>query len=437
MNKKNNKISGWAGFPKIYANSINFQNINELSQKIKSDQKLIARGNGRSYGDSSLADYYISSLTRDRFLNFDNSNGLLRCEAGVLLYEILDIFVPKGWFLNVAPGTKMITIGGAVASDIHGKNHHKYGCFSESINQIKILLANGQIEYCSKSLNRELFLATCGGMGLTGIILEVSFYLKKIKSSKIDMMTIKTQNLKETFNEFEKNHNKEYSVAWIDCYAKGKSLGRSIISSGGFSSEGGLNYKPKRKIQIPSFFPSFLLNFFTVKLFNSIYYIKAKNSKTIKKVNLDNFFFPLDSIKSWNRIYGKKGFIQYQFILPKKNSYEGLKEILSIISYQKKHSFLAVLKLYGHENDNYLSFPLEGYSLALDFKMQPGIFEFLKELDKVVLSYNGRIYLSKDSRVSKEVFERGYPKIEKFRKLRKEMNLRNKFSSLQSERLEL
>jgi len=347
----------------------------------------------------------------------------------------LESFVPRGWFLKVTPGTKLITIGGAIASDVHGKNHHVEGCFSECVESFKIMLADGEVVECSKEQRADLFNATCGGMGLTGVIVEAKIYLKKINSKYISQTTIKTKNLKETFDAFEEYSSSPYSVAWIDCLAKDNEIGKCLLMVGDFKDDGDLSYQKKSKISIPFNFPSFALNNYTVRAFNWLYYGKVRQRITTQKVDIDTFFYPLDAIENWNRIYGKGGFTQYQCILPKEMSYEGLKEVLRTISDSGKGSFLAVLKLYGKENENYLSFPIEGYSLALDFKIEDGLFELLEELDKIVLKYKGRIYLTKDVNVKKETFEQGYPHIEKFRAFRKENKMDEKFQSLQSKRV--
>lgn len=425
------RLNSWGMYPKIEHSTI-FLDEN-LALNLKQNKTFIAYGNGRSYGDSALAKNIIYCKPHNYFLDFDEQNGVLHCQSGVLLSEILEIFVPKGWFLQVTPGTKLITVAGAIASDVHGKNHHAIGCFSECVEEINIMLSNGEIKTAMK--NDELFLATCGGMGLTGVILDAKIKLKKINSQYINQVTIKTRNLKETFDTFEKYANMPYSVAWIDCLAKEDEIGKCVLMVGDFADDGDLDYKPKRKLNIPFNFPSFVLNKFSVKAFNYLYYKKAKNGQS--KVNIDGFFYPLDAIDNWNRIYGKNGFTQYQFILPKKTSFDGLKEILDFISNSGKGSFLAVLKLYGKENENYLSFPLEGYSLALDFKIQKGIFEFLDKLDEIVLKFGGRIYLTKDVRVKKEIFEKGYRNVAKFREFRQKNAMSGKFESLQSKRLEL
>lgn len=428
-------LNSWGMYPKIGNSKITFKNSNDIKNNLLENRTYIPFGNGRSYGDSALNENIIYTKPHNYFLDFDEENGILHCQSGVLLSEIIESFVPKGWFLKVTPGTKLITIGGAIASDVHGKNHHVEGCFSNCTEEFTLMLANGEIKTCSKTQNEELFKTTCGGMGLTGIILDAKISLKKINSKYINQTTIKTKNLKETFEAFEKYAYLPYSVAWIDCLAKDENIGKCLLMVGDFANDGELDFKEKKKLNIPFNFPSFALNSLSVKAFNWLYYKKAPNGESKQKVDIDTFFYPLDAINNWNRIYGKGGFTQYQFILPKEKSYQGLQEILEAISNSGKGSFLAVLKLYGKANENYLSFPIEGYSLALDFKIEKGLFELLDTLDKIVLKYEGRIYLTKDVRVSKETFEKGYPNIEKFRTFRKENSMYKKFQSLQSKRV--
>jgi len=428
-------LMSWGMYPKVNNTVLKYDKEERLKQIISQYNALIPYGNGRSYGDSALSSYIINVKPHDHFINFDEKSGLLHVQAGVLLSEILESFVPRGWFLKVTPGTKLITVGGAIASDVHGKNHHVEGCFSECIKEFEIMLADGDVVICSKEATPELFKATCGGMGLTGVVLDAKIYLKKINSQYIDQTTIKTKNLKETFEAFEEYSHKPYSVAWIDCLAKDDEIGKCLLMVGDFRDDGNLKYKTKKQKSIPFNFPSFALNNWSVRAFNWLYYGKAKDGVSKQKVDIDTFFYPLDAIGHWNRIYGKNGFTQYQFILPKETSYEGLEEILTAISKSGKGSFLAVLKLYGKANENYLSFPIEGYSLALDFKIEKGLFELLDQLDEIVVKYQGRIYLTKDVRVNKETFEKGYPQIETFRQYRKENEMDIKFQSLQSKRV--
>ena len=429
------KLNSWGMYPIVKSNSFILKDENNLHKLIEEEKEFITFGNGRSYGDSALNDNIVYCKPYNYFLEFDEENGILHCQSGVLLSEILESFVPKGWFLKVTPGTKLITVGGAIASDVHGKNHHVEGCFSNYVEEFNLMLPSGEIKICSKNQNEELFLTTCGGMGLTGVILDAKISLKRINSKYINQTTIKTKNLKETFEAFEKYSHMPYSVAWIDCLAKDNNIGKCLLMVGDFANDGKLDFKEKKKLNIPFNFPSFALNTLSVKAFNWLYYKKAPNGISQQKVEIDTFFYPLDAINNWNRIYGRNGFTQYQFILPKEKSFDGLQEILQTISNSGKGSFLAVLKLYGKENENYLSFPIKGYSLALDFKIEKGLFELLDRLDKIVLKYNGRIYLTKDVRVSKETFEKGYPQIDKFREFRKENNMDKKFNSLQSKRV--
>ncbi len=427
------KLSSWNRYPIVNSNVILFESKQALNQVVNDVGDVIAYGNGRSYGDAPLNENVLYIRPYKYFLGFDEKNGILHVQSGVLLSEIIDVFLARGWFLKITPGTKFITIGGAIAADVHGKNHHIDGCFSECVLEFNLMLPDGSIKLVKKG--DELFKATCGGMGLTGIILDAKILLMKVNSKNINQIIIRTKNLKETFDAFEKFSNYRYSVAWIDCLASNNKLGRSLLIVGDFANDGDLNYKKGLKLNIPFDFPSFVLNSYSIKLFNEIYYSRIRKDEIHLKVDFEKFFYPLDSIYNWNRIYGRNGFLQYQFILPKENSYDGISEILKEISKNGKGSFLAVLKLYGKENENYLSFPLEGYSLALDFKIERGIFELLDKLDKIVIKYGGRIYLAKDARVKREVFEMGYPNLDKFRKIRKEYEMDKKFNSLLSRRL--
>lgn len=433
--KKKGNLKSWGNFPKIESNIIKFNKNKNLKEIIKTNNKIIIYGNGGSYGDSALGSNVIYREKKNKILSFKKKEGLLHVEAGVLLSEILNEFVPKGWFLKVTPGRKYITVGGAIASDVHGKNHHIDGCFSETLKEFQIMLPNGSLVNCSKKLKPELFKATCGGMGLTGVILSAKIFLKKINSTNLETEIVKTKNLKETFEFFEFNKKKTYSYAWINTSAQSNSTGKGLCTTGEFKNDGCLDFKTKKKISLPDFFPDFFINSLTTKLFNFINYNRFIKKYTKRTISIENFFYPLDTIANWNRIYGKNGFIQYHFILPKKNSLNGMKKILKKILKSEHKSFLAVMKLHKKENKNYLSFPLEGFSLAIDFKIKDGLFNFLKELDKIVLKFNGRIYLTKDSRVNEKVFKQGYPKINDFIKFRKNNKMTEKFQSNQSKRL--
>ncbi|CAA6802145.1 MAG: FAD-linked oxidase [uncultured Campylobacterales bacterium] len=426
-------LKSWGLYPKIKSKVFPLINKTQLSKLLSSNKEFIPYGNGKSYGDSALNENIIHTKKYNFFLNFNEGTGLLHVQSGVTLDEVIEVFLPRGWFIKITPGTKLITVGGAISADIHGKNHHIDGCFSQSVEEFTLMLGNGEIKTIKK--NDELFYATCGGMGLTGVILDAKIYLKKVNSKYINQTTIKTKNLKHTFEVFEKYQDLPYSVAWIDCLSR--DIGKAIVMVGDFRDDNNLDYKKDKNLNIPFMFPTFVLNKFSVKLFNYLYYKKAPKRIEEKKVSIDSFFYPLDKINNWNRIYGKNGFTQYQFILPKESSFQGLQEILSKIASSGKGSFLAVLKLYGKENKNYLSFPIAGYSLALDFKIEKGVFELLDTLDEIVLKHGGRMYLAKDARMSKETLHKSYPKIKEFLNIRKKYNLTDKFNSLQSKRLDI
>lgn len=397
----------------------------------------LARGLGKSYGDSSLAPTIISSKFFNHVLEYDDKTGVVRCGAGVTLAELLDLFVPRGWFPRSTPGTKLISVGGAIAADVHGKSHHREGCFSEHVISLTLMLANGETVSCSRETHPELFKATCGGMGLTGVILDATFQMRRIDSAYLRETTYKAVNVEEALALIEEHEETTYSVAWIDCLSTGSKLGRSLLIVGEFVDDGRLESKSGKALSVPFEFPSFALNRHTVAAFNTLYYNRVRQVRTERIVHFEPFFYPLDSLLDWNRIYGKTGFLQYQFVLPKEKGKPGMTEILSRIAESKRGSFLAVLKAFGTANDNYLSFPMSGYTLALDFKIEPGLFEFLDELDLVVSEYGGRLYLAKDARMSEAMFKRGYPQWETFMDIRRRYGADRKFRSLQSDRLGL
>lgn len=437
MYKETDLLFGWGRYPRLRSEKIIPHGVEDVVMSVKNNSCILPIGNLRSYGDSALNESVLKMTGLSRFLSFDETSGVLHCESGVLLSDIIDTFLPRGWFLPVTPGTKFITVGGAVASDVHGKNHHRDGCFSNFVEEIELVMPDGSIIHCSQQDNSELFRATCGGMGLTGVILTIKFKLLRVGSSKINRVVYRANNLRDTFDLFEEVNRSRYSVAWVDCLSTGKKLGRSVIMAGDFVDDGEFLVNKKGELRLPVDLPGFILNRYSARLFNGIYFLKSEEMRRETVVDYNAFFYPLDFIKEWNRMYGKNGFIQYQFILPKNKSYDGLEEILRKISASGKGSFLAVLKLYGRENQNYLSFPMEGYSLALDFKIEKGLFTFLSLLDEIVVRNGGRIYLTKDSRMSQDIFLRGYRGAESFRKLRKELGMKEKFASMQSRRLDI
>lgn len=401
------KITNWGNYPVVEKEMISHDSEKKIKEFILNHNEIIARGNGRCYGDASLGEHIFSTKRLNKFISFDRLNGVIECESGVLLSEILEVTVPQGYFLYVTPGTKFITVGGAIASDVHGKNHHAEGCFSEWITEFKIMNENGEVVNCSRAENSDLFWATIGGMGLTGIILSAKIKLKNIETAYIRQEAIKAENLEEIFKLFEESEDWTYNVAWIDCLQKGKNIGRSILLRGEHALKAELpkklQEKPlvlKRKFMptVPFYFPNFVLNNLTVKIFNWLYFNKQRAKEVKNFIDYESFFYPLDVINDWNKIYGKKGFIQYQMVIPKEKGYDGMKKILETIANSGNGSFLAVLKLFGKNNPQaYNSFPFEGYTLALDFKVNSKLKNLVEKLDAVVEEFGGRIYLTKDS----------------------------------------
>ncbi len=407
--KKNfiQKVANWGNFPVVEKNIKSEDSLSKIQDFVKNNNQIIARGNGRCYGDASLSDNILSTKRLNKFISFDRINGILECESGVLISEILEVIIPQGYFLYVTPGTKFISVGGAIASDVHGKNHHSEGCFSEYLLEFDLLDEKNEILKCSKQENPEKFWATVGGMGLTGIILSAKFKLKNIETAFIRQESLKAENLDEIFELFENSESWTYNVAWIDCLQKGNNIGRSILLRGEhvlrheISEKNGENpLKIVSKIQpkIPFFFPDFILNSFTVKIFNWLYYAKQNRKEVKQIVDYETFFYPLDFVQDWNKIYGKKGFIQYQMVIPKEKGKEGMRKILETIAKSGNGSFLAVLKLFGKNNPQaYNSFPMEGYTLALDFKVNDNLKNLVGKLDQIVEDFGGRIYLTKDA----------------------------------------
>ena len=444
------KLTSWGKYPVIKTTLASPTNEALTLTALTGGGSLIGRGLGRSYGDSALNDHLVLSSLRLNFIeSFDEESGLVVAGAGVSLAEILDTFVPKGWFPPVTPGTKFVTLGGAVASDVHGKDHHVAATFCRHVEWLDLWTPATGLIRCSDTENADIFHATAGGHGLTGFILRVALRLKKIPSAFIKQEIVKAGNLDSIMDSFERYAKLPFTVAWIDCLQGGKGLGRSVFMGGSFAERDDLPTKYRlrphqppslKALAIPFDFPSFVLNGWSVKAFNALYYGKAPNGLKKSIVSYNSFFYPLDSIHHWNRIYGRRGFTQYQFVLPKETSAFGLADILKTIAASGQGSFLAVLKLFGQQPvfDGNISFPMEGYTLALDFPITKKLFPLLDRLDAMVLECGGRHYLTKDARMSGEVFRRGYgPALDDFLAIKKRLDPEGRFLSLQARRLGL
>jgi FAD/FMN-containing dehydrogenase len=428
------KIHSWGRLQDYDVADCQYLRFNQLT--LDAQFTYIPYGNGRCYGDECINEHggVIQTHAARHFLRFDALRGLLTVEAGALLADILDFIVPQGWFLPVVPGTQFVTVGGAIANDIHGKNQHARGSFASSLVTFELLRSDGQRYQCSPQQNAEFYAATLGGAGLTGLITQATLQLMPIESPWLAVKNIRFANLEEFFTlseTFAKEY--EYSVAWIDCLAVGKRLGRGWLFLGKHIPQPltPQKYRVSQKIY-PVRQPFSLVNRYSLKLFNQLYYHRPLKNTEIQ--HYQKFFFPLDGIKAWNRIYGRQGFYQYQCVLPKAQAEVGIAQILALIAKHKMGSFLAVLKVFGESSSpGLLSFCKEGVSLALDFPNQGArSLQLFEALDGLVLSFGGRVYLAKDARMSAETFRQFYPKWRHFKNY-----IDPRFSSNMARRLEL
>lgn len=382
---------------------------------------MLPRGNGRSYGDSCLnADGVLLGMRGlDRFIAFDPATGLLRAEAGTLFSDILDLVVPQGWFLPVTPGTRFVTLGGAIANDVHGKNHHRAGTIAHHVVSFTLLRSDGSRLACSPTEHTDWFHATVGGLGLTGAITEVMLQLRRIRSPWMATESHKFGNLSEFFAlSCDSDRDYEYTVSWIDCVASGKQLGRGLFSRGNHSPA---NARPGKRIPgafltVPITPPVSLINRLSLRAFNTLYFHKQRRATRHAVSDYRHFFYPLDSIGAWNRIYGPRGFLQYQCVVPPAAAQEAMDALLLAISRSGTGSFLAVLKQFGNMPSlGMLSFPREGTTLALDFpNAGSGTFALLDRLDAIVAESGGAVYPAKDARMAGINFKRYFPAWEAF-----------------------
>ncbi len=410
---------------------------------------MISRGLGRSYGDAALNKNGNVVLTErvNRFLEFDAKSGKLRAEAGVTMADVIDTCLPRGWFPQVTPGTKYVSLGGCLAADVHGKNHHQVGAFSKSVEAFTLITADGETLKCTRDENDDVFWATAGGMGLTGIVSELTLQLKKVETAYVTSQHMKATDLESTFSVLaEEGSENEYSVAWIDCLARGKKLGRSVIMHGRHASveelgaaqqKAPLRVAHRRHRRLPVDLPSWVLNPLSISSFNALYYYQQGRKTRPFICDIDRYFYPLDAIGDWNRMYGSKGFVQYQCVLPTANAFDGIKALLQRLAESRRASFLAVLKRMGPASQGLMSFPMEGYTLALDLPLRgKGIFALLDELDKQVLTAGGRVYLAKDARLGAKGFASMYPQLKEWRTIKLCVDPGNHFTSSMARRLE-
>ena len=433
------RLSGWGRTAWTVADLFHTNDVHEMQGIIDGSgpRGIIARGLGRSYGAAAQnAGGNVIEITAegdpngiDAFL--DSATGELDVASSVSLDSILRMSVPRGWFVPVTPGTRFVTVGGAIASDVHGKNHHFDGSFGQHVSSITLMLATGEIVEMTPKSHPEWFWATVGGMGLTGIILRAKVRMLRIESSRVRVETERLVNFDavcEAMSSDGADNDYRYSVCWIDLLATGSSMGRGVLTRGEHASvadvkdDDVLAYDPRLKVPAPGWVPNGLLNKWSIKAFNEVWYRKAPATRHVSIESIPQFFHPLDGVHQWNRLYGKQGFIQYQFIVPL-DRIDVLRAVIETFSSAGVASFLAVLKRMGAQNLAPMSFPTEGWTLTLDMAAGiKGLPELLAKVDNMVLDAGGRHYLAKDSHVSPIAVRRGYPRLDEWMQTRDSMD---------------
>lgn len=437
------QLSGWGRFRPVETTLRRVRSQEDVAAALTRGP-LIARGNGRSYGDSAVNPALTLDMKgMDRMLSFDPDTGILVAEAGVLLADVIARFLPRGWFPAVTPGTKFVTLGGAIAADVHGKNHHIDGSFGSFVDWIDVMDATGHVTRAVP--NTDLYGWTLGGMGLTGVILRTQIRLRQVESGYILQDMRATQTLDATIDMMEATLRAPYSVAWLDCVTQGPMMGRGLVMLGRHAPVDALpptdrarpfNVRPKRTLRLPVDLPAMALNGITRHAFNAAYYWNGRRKPGERLVDWDTYFYPLDAILDWNRGYGKAGFVQFQCVLPQDTARAGLHALMEAISRSGEASVLSVLKRMGRQAGR-ISFPMAGYTLALDFPANERSLRLMNRLDAITVDHGGRFYLAKDSRMPQQVLDAADPRVAGFRAMRAERGLSDVFRSTQSDRLGL
>jgi FAD/FMN-containing dehydrogenase len=414
--------SSWGRYPKSDpAQVVPLYWQSQVPRLDQFSQPVLARGRGRSYGDCCLNDggVLLDTTGLDRCMRLDSQSGVFRCEAGVSLDAILQLALPVGWFLPVSPGTQFVTVGGAVANDVHGKNHHRAGSFGCHVRCLEVLRSDGERVICSPNQNADLLGATIGGLGLTGLILWVELQLKRVAGPWIDCEQIRFRRVEEFFElSAASDQTHEYTVAWVDCTSAGAKLGRGIFMRGNHfpGAANGHSVTPSKSGLIRGFdAPETLINRTTVRMFNSLYFHAPMRDFNRRTLSYQKFFYPLDGIADWNRFYGRRGFLQYQFVVPLEKR-QAVTDILKLIEASRLVCALSVLKIFGSvPSPGLLSFPRPGVTLAMDFPIQgQATFDLCRRFDEVVLSCGGAVYPAKDARMSRECFQSSFPNLNEF-----------------------
>lgn len=412
----------WGRFPKApHQERVPLGFVSDAFPVVDDGRTVLPRGRGRSYGDSCLNEggVLLATDALDRFIAFDRTAGVLRCEAGVTLESLLNLVVPVGWFLPVTPGTKFVSVGGAVANDIHGKNHHVRGTFGCHVRALELVRSTGERMVCSPEENTEMFAATIGGLGLTGLITWVELALLPVENAFIENETVMQRDLDHFFETTAESGDHEYTVSWVDSIAKGKDIGRGLFFRGDHAPASVTKRDPgapKQRLVVPFDMPGFVLNRFTMKAFNVLFRAKELPKPKHSIVHYNPFFYPLDGIGWWNRVYGERGFVQHQCVVPYDGDSRAARAILDRISKSDTASFLTVVKMFGDvKSPGLLSFPRPGVTLTFDFPMDgASTHRLCDDLDAIVKEAGGALYPAKDARMSAEMFRFSFPQWEKF-----------------------
>ncbi len=407
-------MTSWGRVARAWSRTVAPAFMDEVRAGFGRREAVLAYGLGRSYGDVGLNGGGTSILMPhlDRILAADWTTGVVRAEAGLTIGALLGIAVPRGWFVPVTPGTKFVTLGGALANDVHGKNHHGAGTFGCHVGRIGLLRSDGEVLELRPDQHANLFAATIGGLGLTGIILWVELRLMAVASSDFEAETVRLADLDGFFRVAEESGEWPYTVAWVDCLAGGASLGRGLFNRGRHAGKGPLRrHDERQKLRVPMDAPSALLGPMTVKAFNALYGRKAE-VKPARRTPYDGFLYPLDGIGDWNRLYGQRGFFQHQSVVPMASAHRALQRLLEATSSANQGSFLVVLKLFGpRASPGFMSFPKEGATFALDLPNRgDATRRLLDRMADVVLEHGGRLYPAKDATMSSAHFQAGYPR---------------------------
>lgn len=439
------ELAGWGRYPRARAEVVRPETVSSVN--VTRWEHVLARGLGRSYGDAALSQEGVVMLTErlNRFLAFDERTGLLRAEAGVTLAEVLEVFAPRGWFPPVTPGTKFVTLGGCVAADVHGKNHHREGSFGAHVTALEMTLGDGDLARCTPHEHADLFRATVGGMGLTGVITAVTLRLKPVETSFLIVRHHPARDLEESLAlQTDPTFDDEYTVGWVDLLARGARAGRGVFIRGQHARSTELPREhraleqpaTRTRFELTFDLPSWALNRFSAAVFNQLYFNTQGRKRAAFVSNFNRFFYPLDAVGRWNRAYGRRGFVQYQCVLPLSESARGLRRMQEALAESREPCFLAVLKRFGAAGPGLLSFPAPGFTLSLDFPVRgERLFKLLKRFDEIVLEHGGRVYLAKDACLDPEKFRLMYPRFPEWLEIKRRVDPRDRFRSELSRRL--